>query len=68
MLRIGYGERNFERLIRSGAYYADRTRYIAEMESFNSNFLFFLRPRRFGKSLFISILEFCSSWQAATFH
>jgi hypothetical protein len=57
MLRIGYGESNFGRLIRSGAYYADRTRYIAEMEAFNSNFLFFLRPRRFGKSLFVSILQ-----------
>jgi len=58
MLRIGYGESNFERLIRSGAYYADRTHYLAEMEAFNSNFLFFLRPRRFGKSLFISILQY----------
>jgi hypothetical protein len=57
MLKIGYGESNFGRLIRSGAYYADRTRYIEEMEAFNSNFLFFLRPRRFGKSLFVSLLQ-----------
>lgn len=48
---------NFPTLIKEGGYYVDKTRYIIDLEkSYYRNF-FFLRPRRFGKSLHISMLE-----------
>ncbi|KAF9343265.1 hypothetical protein BGX34_007009, partial [Mortierella sp. NVP85] len=37
--------------------YFDRTRYISVVDSFLENVLLFLRPRRFGKSLFLSTLK-----------
>jgi hypothetical protein len=58
MKKIPYGIANFEK-IREGNtyYYVDKTRYIAELENLGSSYHFFLRPRRFGKSLFVSMLE-----------
>ena len=37
-------------------YYVDKTRFIGEIEKC-PNFLFLIRPRRFGKSLWLSMLE-----------
>ncbi|KAG0305521.1 hypothetical protein BGZ98_004001 [Dissophora globulifera] len=50
-------KRSFE-AIRTNLQYAyfDRTRYISVLESFLEDVLLFLRPRRFGKSLFLSTL------------
>jgi len=48
---------NFETLVTSGSYFVDKTHYIAQLESLNAPNLFFLRPRRFGKSLLLSMLE-----------
>ncbi|KOA18167.1 putative AAA-ATPase [Clostridium homopropionicum DSM 5847] len=36
--------------------YIDKTEYIEKLENYHSPYIFFLRPRRFGKSLFTSIL------------
>jgi hypothetical protein len=47
---------DFRRLRREGYYYVDKTEYLAQMEARDS-FIFFVRPRRFGKSLFISMME-----------
>ncbi len=59
MIKIGYGQSNFESMVSEKRYYVDRTNYIALLETtIQSKFLFFLRPRRFGKSLFISTLEY----------
>ncbi|MCB0126574.1 MAG: AAA family ATPase, partial [Caldilineaceae bacterium] len=44
-------------MAREGFYFVDRTPYIAELEQLAEPYLFFLRPRRFGKSLFISMLQ-----------
>ena len=57
MIRIGYGVSNFETMVADGYHYVDRTNYIAHIENAGPRFLFFLRPRRFGKSLFISTLQ-----------
>jgi hypothetical protein len=38
-------------------FYQDRTHFIEQLEKWNSNYPVFLRPRRFGKSLFISTLH-----------
>ena len=55
-LRIPYGVSDFRRIRNEGFYYIDKTRYLARMEERDS-FIFFVRPRRFGKSLFLSMME-----------
>ena len=54
---IPYGISNFEQVRRENLYYADKTEYISKMEN-AGNFLFLIRPRRFGKSLFLSMLRY----------
>ena len=54
--RIPYGMQNFEDIIKMDCYYVDKTQFIEEIEASNMYF-FFIRPRRFGKSLTISMLE-----------
>ncbi len=56
--RFPYGVSNFETLVEEGYLYVDRTAYIERLERQGSRFHFFLRPRRFGKSLFVSVLEY----------
>ena len=57
MALIGYAEADFYSLITKGHYYVDRTAFIAEQESRGNRNLLFARPRRFGKSLWISTLQ-----------
>uniref|UniRef100_UPI0040265A18 AAA family ATPase n=1 Tax=Prevotella sp. TaxID=59823 RepID=UPI0040265A18 len=54
--RVPYGVSDFERVIRGNQYYVDKTMYIPLLENQPDN-LIFIRPRRFGKSLFLSMLE-----------
>ena len=54
--RIPYGMQNFEDVIERDCYYVDKTPFIEEIEDSNMYF-FYIRPRRFGKSLTISMLE-----------
>ena len=53
--RIPYGVADFIRIIEDDMYYVDKTMYIPLLEQQPDN-LFFIRPRRFGKSLFINML------------
>ncbi|RKZ72134.1 MAG: 9-O-acetyl-N-acetylneuraminate esterase, partial [Gammaproteobacteria bacterium] len=53
-IRLPYGISNFSQLVSENYYYVDRTAYIEKLEQANEPYIFFLRPRRFGKSLFIS--------------
>ena len=53
--RIPYGMMNFEHVRRDNCYYVDKTRFIEKIEDANKYF-FFIRPRRFGKSLTLSML------------
>ena len=55
MLKLPYAIRDFYALITEGYYYIDRTNYIAVLENLGKELLF-LRPRRFGKSLWLSTL------------
>lgn len=57
MLRLPYSISNFATLVRDGYHYVDRTPFLAQLEQLNERYLFYLRPRRFGKSLFISLLQ-----------
>lgn len=53
--KIPYGLSDFKRVKIENYYYIDKTKFIEEIEE-EANFLFFLRPRRFGKSLTINML------------
>jgi Predicted AAA-ATPase/PD-(D/E)XK nuclease superfamily len=57
MINIPYGESDFKGMMERESFYQDRTNYIEVLEKWQSKYLVFLRPRRFGKSLFISILH-----------
>ena len=57
MKKIPYGISDFKRLKRENYFFIDKTEYIKKIEDDNSSYLIFLRPRRFGKSLLIAILE-----------
>ena len=54
--RIPYGMMNFVAIREDNCYYVDKTRFIEKVEKANK-FFFFIRPRRFGKSLTISMLH-----------
>ncbi len=53
---LPYGISDFKQLRREGKYYVDKTMYLPVMED-TDNFLFLIRPRRFGKSIFLSMLR-----------
>ena len=55
-LKIPYGIKDFKRIRNEGYYYVDKTAYIRRMEERDS-FVFFVRPRRMGKSLFVETLR-----------
>ncbi|WP_029453145.1 ATP-binding protein [Clostridium algidicarnis] len=56
MKRIPYGISNFEVLREKNYLYVDKTSYIEILDNY-APYQFFIRPRRFGKSLFTSTLE-----------
>lgn len=53
--RIPYAVANYEKIVRDNYYFVDKTRFIHELEKYEIPV--FLRPRRFGKSLWCSLLE-----------
>ena len=55
-LKIPYGVADFKTVRNEGLYYIDKTGYIPLLEQAGS-FLFFVRPRRFGKSLMANMLR-----------
>ena len=55
MKKIPYGISDFERIKTDNYYYIDKTHFIPEIED-APDYLFFLRPRRFGKSLIVNML------------
>ncbi len=56
MKKIPYGLANFKKLRRNGYLYIDKTAFIPTLEMLNDT-LFFIRPRKFGKSLLLSMLD-----------
>lgn len=54
--RIPYGVADYGRLRRENAYYVDKTRFIPLIEA-APLYLFCIRPRRFGKTLWLSVLQ-----------
>lgn len=55
--RIPYGVSDYRRVIQENMYYVDKTAYIQLLES-TADFMFMIRPRRFGKSLFLSMMRY----------
>ena len=53
--KILYGVSDYAEIRKSNGWFIDRTGFIRDLE--NTRFAMFLRPRRFGKSLLISILQ-----------
>ena len=56
-LKMPYGISNYEKIINDGYYYVDKTMYIEKLENLPETNIMFLRPRKFGKTLFTSVLE-----------
>ena len=54
--QIPYGVKDFKRIRLEDFYYVDKTAFIRKLEA-RANFLFFVRPRRFGKSLLCETLR-----------
>ena len=54
--QLPYGVSDFEYVMRENYYYVDKTMYIPQIEAQPNN-LMFIRPRRFGKSLLLSMLK-----------
>lgn len=53
--RVIYGESNYATLVRKEGYFVDKSAFIAKLEAIENPI--FLRPRRFGKSFFCSMLR-----------
>ena len=56
-LKMPYGISNYEKIVNDGYYYVDKTMYIEKLENLPETNIMFLRPRKFGKTLFTSVLE-----------
>lgn len=55
-MKIPYAVSNFGDLRREGYFYVDKTPFLPVLEQLGGRYLLFLRPRRMGKSLFVSLL------------
>ena len=58
MKKLPYGISNYEELITENYYYVDKTKYIEQLENIAEKRIIMLRPRKFGKTLFTSTLEY----------
>ena len=56
-LKMPYGISNYEKIVNDGYYYVDKTMYIEKLENLPETSIMFLRPRKFGKTLFTGVLE-----------
>ena len=54
--QVPYGVADFETVMTQSLYFVDKSQYIPLIEAQPRN-LFFTRPRRFGKSIFLSMLQ-----------
>ena len=55
--KLPYGISNYERIIENDLYYVDKTKYIEKLENLSESYIMMLRPRKFGKTLFTSVIE-----------
>lgn len=55
--KLPNGISNYEKIVRENRIYVDKTKYIEKLEQVSDSAIMFLRPRKFGKTLFTSTLE-----------
>ena len=55
--KLPYGISNYEEIVNDGYKYVDKTIYIEKLENLPEKRIMFLRPRKFGKTLFTSVIE-----------
>lgn len=65
--RYPIGQQNFREIRKDDAYYVDKTAFIHKIIRSRSKYYFLARPRRFGKSLFLSALEYFFKGERALF-
>ena len=58
MRKLPNGMSNYEAIVKDNRIYVDKTMYIEKMENLSDRTIMFLRPRKFGKTLFTSTLEY----------
>ena len=58
MKRIGIGVSDFKKIIEEDFYYFDKTKFIEEIIQDGAEVKLFTRPRRFGKTLNMSMLKY----------
>lgn len=56
-MKVPYALQDFKEIREENFLYVDKTKYIELLENMD-NYVLFLRPRRFGKTLFASVLEY----------
>lgn len=56
-IRYPVGEQSFKMLRQRGCLYVDKTHFIEKLLDKGSKYYFLARPRRFGKSLFLSMMK-----------
>ncbi len=57
-VKFPYGISNIEKLSSQGFVFVDKTCFIEKLEKNTESYVSYLRPRKFGKSLWLSILEY----------
>ena len=57
MKKVPYGKTDFKNLIESNSIYVDKTMYLEKLED-TADTIIYLRPRRFGKTLFTSMMYY----------
>ncbi|BBE30255.1 hypothetical protein OSSY52_03960 [Tepiditoga spiralis] len=57
MKKVPYGLQNFEKIQTENFYYVDKTKYIETLEDMPESYILFLRPRKFGKSLWLDTMS-----------
>lgn len=58
-LPIGYD--NFRKIMEEGLFYVDKTKMIKDILDNRGQVMLFTRPRRFGKTLNLSMLRYCKT-------
>lgn len=53
--QVPYAVMNYRTLVKEDFFFVDHTRYLRELEKYQTPA--FMRPKRFGKSLWVSMLE-----------
>ncbi|MDE5870688.1 MAG: AAA family ATPase, partial [Muribaculaceae bacterium] len=56
--RYAIGQQDFKTLRKRDAFYIDKTAFIEKIVRSRTQYYFLARPRRFGKSLFLSTMKY----------